>query len=154
MTIWGTTVTVTVLVATEFCAFLYMHYDVTPPNSQNIYSWSSSFSVGHRLSCSKGGLLIAHHNEVCDKLLNISWQASTFNWVRGKPLYLIGPQKIRRGCTSREGILDTRGGVSSKAHDKYRLTPSLISDLEMLMRTPTSMTQWINHGMLGEVKEG
>ena len=50
-------------------------YDVTPLNLQRKCNGCvTSFDVLHSLSYSKGGLLIARHNIVCDKLLYLAWR--------------------------------------------------------------------------------
>ena len=67
----GTTETGTVLAATEFCGLLCARYNVTPPpNLQSkLYGCVTSCGVHTALIYSKGYLVIAHHNELCDKLL-------------------------------------------------------------------------------------
>ena len=49
----------------------------------------------HSLSCSIGGLVIAHHNEICDELLYLSRRAFTSESLHAKPL-------IHQGCTKSE----------------------------------------------------
>ena len=58
LTVWGTTVTGTVLAAIYFCDFLCARYDVTPPLTKKIYGCAYSLSVNHRLSYNNGGLFI------------------------------------------------------------------------------------------------
>ena len=66
----GTTVTGTLLVATEFRDLLCAHYNVTPLSPQsNCDGCSTSFDLRHALSCRKRGLVIARHNEVHDELI-------------------------------------------------------------------------------------
>ena len=50
------------------------------------------FGVAHALSCGTGGLVIAHHTKIHDKLLYLSLQAFTPTSVRAKHL-------IHQGCT-------------------------------------------------------
>ena len=66
----------------------------------------------HTLSYSIGGLVIACHNEICDKLLYISQRAFTSAPVRAKPLIHQGRKiseiEIRQGSYKHK---DTRGDV-------------------------------------------
>ena len=65
-----TTVTGTVFTDKEFRNFLCVRYNVTPPNLQrNCDGGGTALNVSHTLSCSKGGLVIARHNEVRGELL-------------------------------------------------------------------------------------
>ena len=45
---------------------------------------SSPFSLSHALSCGKGGLVIQHHNEVCDTIGDLASLA--WNRVRREPI--------------------------------------------------------------------
>ena len=68
-----TIVSGTVFSATEFLYFLCVHYNVSPLNFQSHYDGCGiAFGVMHALSCSTGGLVIVHHNEIHDKLLYLS----------------------------------------------------------------------------------
>ena len=55
----------------------------------------------HTLSCSKGGLVIARHNKVCDELLYLSGRALTSESVCAEPLThqvrTISERNIRQG---------------------------------------------------------
>ena len=120
-------VTVTVLVATEFRYFLCACYYVTPPNLQrNFDGRGTSFDVRHALSCIKVGLLITSHNEVCEKLLYISWWALPSASLRVK--HFIRQGRIRSEGGTRQGsdILDTRGGVIIRGL-WYRQTNTIIN---------------------------
>ena len=64
----------------------------------------------HTLSCSKGGLVIARHNKVCDELLYLSGRALTSESVCAEPLThqvrTISERNIRQGS---EKYKETRG---------------------------------------------
>ena len=78
MNVQGTTVTGTLLSATEFCDLLCARYDVTPPNLQNNCNWCGiAFDVCHSLSCRKGGLVIVYHKKLYDKLFYLAQLAFT-----------------------------------------------------------------------------
>ena len=92
----GTTVSGTVLSATEFCDFLCACYNVTPLNLQSHSDGcGTTFEVRHTLSRSKGGLAIVRHNEVRVELLYLARRAFTSAPVHAEPL-------IRQGRTRSE----------------------------------------------------
>ena len=63
----GTTVSGTLLSATEFRDFLCACYNVSPLNLQsNCGRCGTAFGVTHALSCSTGGLVITPQNEIRD----------------------------------------------------------------------------------------
>ena len=66
----GNTVTGALFPDTEFRNFLCTRYNVTPLKLQsNCNRCGIAFNLPHTLICRKVGLVIARHNEVCDKLL-------------------------------------------------------------------------------------
>ena len=102
LSISGTTVSGTVLCASEFWDFLCARYKLPPLNLQ-IHSGGcgTAFGVTHALSWSMDGLFIARHNKICDKILYLSRRAFTSAFVRSKPLIYQGrtrsKQEIRQG---------------------------------------------------------
>ena len=65
MSVSGTTVSGTVLSATEFWYFLCTCYNVSPLNLQSQCNrCGTTFGVTHTLSCGTGVLVIARHNEI------------------------------------------------------------------------------------------
>ena len=69
----STTVSGTVLSATEFRYFVCARYNVFPVNLQIHFDGrGTAFRVTHALSCSIGDLVIARHNEIRDNLLYLS----------------------------------------------------------------------------------
>ena len=85
-----------VLLATEFCDFLCTLYNVTPLNLQiHCNGCGTALEVRNTLSCSKGGLVIALHNEVREDLLYLAQQAFTLVSVFSEP-------RIHQGCTISE----------------------------------------------------
>ena len=78
LSVQGTSVSGTVLSATEFRDFLCALYNVSPLNLRiHCDGCGTAFVVMHALSCSIGGLLIAHNNKIRDKLLYISRRVFT-----------------------------------------------------------------------------
>ena len=72
MSVHGTTVSGIVLSATELRDFLCARYNVSPLNLQSYCNGcGTSFGVTHTLSYSTGGLVIACHNKIRDKLFYI-----------------------------------------------------------------------------------
>ena len=101
----GTTVSGTVLDATEFWDFLCARYNVSPLNLQSHYDGCGIvFRLMHALTCSTGILFIAHHNKIRDKLLYLYRRAFTSASVRAKPLihkgHTISEQEIRQGSNN------------------------------------------------------
>ena len=63
LNVHGTMVSGTVLSAMKSYDFLCARYNVTALNLQShCDQCSTTFEVRHRISCSKGGLVIVHHN--------------------------------------------------------------------------------------------
>ena len=63
----------TLLPATEFRDFLCACYYVSPVNLQShCDGCGTAFVVTHALSYSIGGLVIACHKQICDKILYLS----------------------------------------------------------------------------------
>ena len=72
MSIQYTTVTGTVLAATEFLYFYVLVTTLTPPNLQNKYDGCmQNFSVHHALIFPNGGLVIERHNEIREKIIHL-----------------------------------------------------------------------------------
>ena len=82
--------------------FLYTHYNFYPVNLQSHCDrCGTALEVMHALSCSIGGLVIAHHKEIRDKLLYLSGRAFNSASVRAEPLIHQGhtrsEQEIHQG---------------------------------------------------------
>ena len=72
------TVAGTVFSSAKFRYLLCARYTITHPNLQSKwYGCVINFDVRHPFSCSKVGLVIAHHNEVRDELLYLNQRAFT-----------------------------------------------------------------------------
>ena len=102
MSIPGTTVSGTVLYATEFQDILCAHYKISPLNLQSHCSRrGTAFGVTHPLSCSIGSPVIVRQNEICDKLLYLSRRAFTSASVHVEAITHQGhtkyEQEIRQG---------------------------------------------------------
>ena len=100
--ICGTTASDTVLSATEFRDFLCTCYNVSPLNTHShCNGCGTEFGATHTLICSSGGLVIARHNKIRDKILYLSRQDFTSASVHAKPLinqgHTISNQEIRKG---------------------------------------------------------
>ena len=111
MDIRGTTVIVTVLLATEFCDFLFARYNVTPPNLQS--NWNgcgTSFNVNHTLRFWKGGLVIAPHNKMRDEILYLARRSINSAALHTKTLIHKGRNRSERGI--RQGSENWRHRVN------------------------------------------
>ena len=114
LSIHGTTVSGTVISATEIWDFECACYNVSPVNLQSPCDrCGTAFGVTHALSCSIGGLVIARHKKIRDKLLYLSQRAFTSASIRAKPLIYQGRTRseleIRQGSDKHK---DTRGDVT------------------------------------------
>ena len=102
LSVHGTTVSGTVLYATEFQDFLYARYNVSPLNLQShCDGCGTAFGLTHIFSCSTGGLVIMRQNEIIDENIYLSRHAFTSAYVRSKPLIHQGrtrsEQEIHQG---------------------------------------------------------
>ena len=111
-----------------------------PPNFQRKCDvCAASFDISQGLSCSKGGLIIARHNKVHDKLLYLSFL---------QPLYTSNPSSTRAAANNSRGY--TRGVIYWRQEVAYSFgsygtdipTPQLTSNFVIVTRIPTSMSQW------------
>ena len=92
----STTVSGTVLSATEFWGFKCERYNVSPLNPERQCDrYGTAFGVTHTISWSIGGLVIAGNNRICDEILYLSQRAFTSSSVHAKPL-------MHQGCTRSE----------------------------------------------------
>ena len=85
----------------------------------------------HTLSCSIDGLVIARHNEICDKILYLSQHDFTSSSVRAEPLIHQGrtrsEQDIRQGSDNHR---DTRGGVMIQSLSNHQVDSIIDVKLE------------------------
>ena len=87
VSVCGTTVSGTVFSGTVFHDFLCSHYNVSPLNFQSRCSVCYTASgETHTFSWSTDGLVIAHHNNIRDKVLYLSLQVFAPESVRDKSL--------------------------------------------------------------------
>ena len=112
MSICGTTVSDTVLSATVFRDFLCARYNISPLNLQShCVGCGTDFEVMHTPGYIIGGLVIARHNKIRDKLFYLSRRAFTSAYVRAKLLihqvHTISELEILQGSDKHEF---TRGG--------------------------------------------
>ena len=112
--IQGTTVSGTVLSATEFRYFLCARYNVSPQNLQrHCGGYGTTFGMTYTLICSIGGLVVARHNKIYDELLYLSEHDFNSASVRAEPPIHQGhtksKQDIRQGSDkdkeTREGVM-------------------------------------------------
>ena len=102
LSVRSTTVSGTVISATEFCAFLMRVLQrFSPKTSRDTSAVVAQRLVTHKLSCNTGCLVLARDNKIRDKLLYISQCSFTSVSVRSKPLIHQGrtrsEQDIRQG---------------------------------------------------------
>ena len=123
-----------------FCARVVI---VPPPlDSQKKYNRCySSLYVPHWLGCINRVLVILCHNKFCDKFLYLTQKSSPFSTMDATDKRI---RQVREGSDWRKEVK-----FSSEAYGKCRLTLSSTSDLEILTRIPTSMSQWISSWLVG-----
>ena len=113
MSVCGTTVSSTVISATQYRDFLCTRYNVSPVNIQiHCDRYGTAFGVTHTPSYSIDGLVIERHNEIREKLLYLDRRAFTSESLRAKPLIHQGrtrsEQEMRQGGDNHK---DTIGDV-------------------------------------------
>ena len=93
--------------------FLCDRYNISPVNLQSHCDrCGTAFVVTHILSCSIGGLVIARHNGIRDKLLYLSGRAFTSACVRAKTLIHQGRTRSEKEiCQGSDKHKYTRGYV-------------------------------------------
>ena len=63
------------------------------------------------LSCSNGGILIARHNKIHDKIIHLARQDFYPNYIRIKPLIHHGCSRYEGGAHHVSSITETRVGM-------------------------------------------
>ena len=88
-------------------------YKVSPLNLQSHCNGCGTvFGVTHTLSCSTGGIFIARHNKIRDKLLYLSQRAFTSAYVRAERLIRQGRTRSEQEiCQGSDMDKEMRGGV-------------------------------------------
>ena len=114
MNVHGTTVTDIVFSAMEFHDLLCVHLNVNPINPQSHCDRCGiAFEVHHTLRCITGGLVIARHNEVCDKILYLSHRSFNSESVHVEPLIHQGHTRSEREThQGSDKDKETRGDVT------------------------------------------
>ena len=70
---------------------LFLLYDVDPPDLHKLYDdYNVNFCICHALDCKKGGLVMAHHNDLRDGVSDLSRQSFIPMHVSDDPLILAG----------------------------------------------------------------
>ena len=113
LSVRGTTVSGTLLSATEFRNFLCARYNVSPLNLQSYcFGYDTAFGLMHTLIFITCGLVITRHNKTRDKLQYLSQCAFTSVSVRAEHLIHQGrtrsKHEIRQGSDKEK---ETRGKV-------------------------------------------
>ena len=147
MSVRSTTVSGTVFSATEFRYFLCARYNVSPLNLQSHCGrCGTAFGVMHTLSCSIGGLFIACHNEIRDKILYLAWRSFT-------PVSSIRAVQYQRSRSVRGVTMTNKRGEAwwSIVYGVDRSETSLMSNLTMLTCIPKSVNQWQNSWVGGKL---
>ena len=113
MRLCGTTFSGTVLFATHFWDYQCARYNVSPVNLHSHCDGCGTASgVTHALSCSIGGLVIARHNKIREKLLYLYRCAFTSAYVCVEPLMHQGRTRSELEiCQGSDKHQDTRGDV-------------------------------------------
>ena len=86
LTILPTKVSEMILSEGEFYDDLYLHYGYTLPDLPiQCNGCHQCFSIEHALQCKKGGLVVAHHNEIHDEVRHLAATTFTPNAVCNEP---------------------------------------------------------------------
>ena len=71
----------------EYFYVLFLCYIIDPPDLPSACDgFGAGFSVNHALYCKKGGLVTTHHNNLCDRVADMSGKEFTPTHVRKYPL--------------------------------------------------------------------
>ena len=85
------TVNGTELGAQEWRDALFLQYSLEPPDlPTHCDICKAKFRISHTLDCKMGGLITAHHNNLCDGILDMVGKAFTPSHVRNDPLVFAG----------------------------------------------------------------
>ena len=77
--------------AHEWRDALFLLYGLEPPDLPRYCDGcNATFSICHALECKWGGLVTAHHNELCDGAADLSGKAFTPSHLRDDPLIFAG----------------------------------------------------------------
>ena len=71
-----------------------------------------NFSMRHVLRCPNGGLVITHHNKICDEIIHLTKQYLSPNCVRGKIIIHHGYRRSEKEVCHIRSFPETRGDVS------------------------------------------
>ena len=86
----------TELGAQEWRDALFLRYDLEPPDLHKYCDGCQApFLISHSLDCKKGGLVMARHNELRDRVADLAGKAFTLFHVRDNPLIYSG-RAVRR----------------------------------------------------------
>ena len=86
LTVLLSTVNGTELGSQECRDALFLRYGLDPPDLPKYCAGCQArFLVSHALECKKGGLVTAHHNELCDRVAYMAGKAFTPSYVRNNP---------------------------------------------------------------------
>ena len=113
MSVWGTTVTGTVLAATKFCNFNVLIKKLYPPNIQNkCNGCMQTLLLCHTLIFPNGGLVIARHNEICDKIIHLTKKYFYLNCVHEKTTTHLVRRRSEEEVIHGGSVPETWGDVS------------------------------------------
>ena len=87
------TVNGTELGAQEWRDAAFLRYGLEPPDlPKNCDDCNTCFSICHALTCKRGSLVTARHNELCDGVADLAVRSFTPSHIRNDPL-------IYQGCS-------------------------------------------------------
>ena len=91
LTVQRSTVNGTELGAQEWRDALFLWYGLEPPDlPTHCDGCQAKLSISHTLDCKKGGLVMACHNELRDRIADLAGKAFTPSHVRDDPLIYSG----------------------------------------------------------------
>ena len=104
----GDTITRTLLLnimelgAQDWKYSIFLRYGINVPEfTPHCNGCGAAFYICYALECKKGGLITAHHNELCDGVVNLAGKAFTPAHVRGDPK-IFTSRSVWRGKAKRK----------------------------------------------------
>lgn len=132
VTVMPSTANGTELSAEEFRDGVRLRFGLTPGNLQeHCDGCAQRFSVGHALTCKKGGLVLLRHNDVKAEWNNVCAQALTASAVTDEPLIHTGrDHRAAAGAANgTEPPPELRGDVA--AHGFWRRGTTAVFDIRV-----------------------
>ena len=91
LTLHPSTVNGTEWCAQEWCDSLFMQYGIDPPDLPKYCDgYNTKFTICHALNCKMGGLVMARHNKLRDRVADLAGKAFPPSHMHNNPLIFVG----------------------------------------------------------------